>query len=517
MTTDLKKIALFSLIPSTVIAAAVALLNPGRQPVIGFAAAFLLGWLSSFLLTLTCARTGCPRLIVLLTAISFAIRFLIGVILFAALPVYGHNEAPPQAGYLYLDAYQRDMDAWKLAESGGSLALAFTDEFHTDQYGGLLSLSGAVYRFLSPDAHRPLLILILTAFFTSLGLPFFWKAVSQRWGKKTALASAWLYALYPESIILGASQMREPILIGLSAVAFWGVIAWKTDKKKALSALIPSLLGLAFISVKAGASIALILGIWFWIENMLPSVRPSWRLIGSGLLSAGILIGVIFSWGWLMDSAKWDLYLMEASSGRIQFELENIGGRFRTPFIIGYGLAQPVLPAAIVYPGIAITRSVAIIRSIGWYILAPLLTAGLIMILTEKKKEDKRVLLLFILFVIAWIIISSARAGGDQWDNPRYRSIYLVWMVMLGGWSWVQTVTNRSSWLWRLIVLEAIYVGYFLHWYISRYLGWFKRPPFWHMIQILALYGVVIIVGGFLFDLVYNKFRKSRQSSGKTE
>jgi uncharacterized membrane protein required for colicin V production len=68
-----------------------------------------------------------------------------------------------------------------------------------------------------------------------------------------------------------------------------------------------------------------------------------------------------------------------------------------------------------------------------------------------------------------------------------------------------------------LVVLEAIYVGYFLHWYISRYLGWFKRPPFWHMIQILALYGVVIIVGGFLFDLVYNKFRKSRQSSGKTE
>jgi hypothetical protein len=517
MTTDLKKIALFSLIPSTVIAAAVALLNPGRQPVIGFAAAFLLGWLSSFLLTLTCARTGCPRLIVRLTAISFAIRFLIGVILFAALPVYGHNEAPPQAGYLYLDAYQRDMDAWKLAESGGSLALAFSDEFHTDQYGGLLSLSGAVYRFLSPDAHRPLLILILTAFFTSLGLPFFWKAVSQRWGKKTALASAWLYALYPESIILGASQMREPILIGLSAVAFWGLLAWKTNKRKALAALIPSLLALVFISVKAGASLTLALGIWFWLENLLPHIRPSWRLVSSALLLAAVLGGVYLYWDWLVDSARWDLYLTEIASGRVQFELEFIGGRYRTPFIVGYGLTQPVLPAAIVYPSIPLARAVAIFRAVGWYALVPMMASGFILVWTKKRKGDRRVLLLFFLTVIAWTLLSSARAGGDQWDNPRYRSIFLVWMVLLAGWAWMETIARRSPWLWRLVLLELIYIGYFLHWYISRYQGLMVHMRFWRMVTLLGRYALVIILGGLIFDLVYNKVRKSRQSSGKIE
>ena len=117
---------------------------------------------------------------------SFALRLVIGIILFAALPVYGYDEAPPNNGYLYLDAYARDTDAWQLASSGDSLLTAFQNEFRTDQYGGLLSLSAAIYRTFSPDAHRPLLILILTSFFTSLGLPFLWKAISTRWDEKTA-------------------------------------------------------------------------------------------------------------------------------------------------------------------------------------------------------------------------------------------------------------------------------------------------------------------------------------------
>ncbi len=517
MITDLKKISLFCLIPSTLIAGAVAFLNPGQQPVIGFAAAFLLSWLSSFLLALTCAKTNCPRSIVRLTAISFGLRFLIGLILFAMLPVFGHNEAPPQAGYLYLDAYQRDMDAWKLAESSDSLALAFTDEFHSDQYGGLLSLSGAIYRFLSPDAHRPLLILILTAFFTSLGLPFFWKALHQRWGEKTALASAFLYALYPESIILGASQMREPILIGLSAIAFWGVIAWNTEKRKALVALVPSLLALVFISMKAGASLMLAMGIWFWLENLLPRIKPSWQLASSALLLVAVFGGVYIYWDWLVDSARWDLYLTEIASGRVQFELEFIGGRYRTPFIVGYGLTQPVLPAAIVYPSIPLARVVAIFRALGWYALVPLMASGFILVWAKQTKEDRRVLLLFFLTVVAWTLLSSARAGGDQWDNPRYRSIFLIWMVLLAGWAWVQTITRRSPWLWRLVLLELIYIGYFLHWYISRYQGLMVHMRFWRMVALLGRYALVILVGGFLFDLVYNKVRKSRQSSSKTE
>jgi len=42
------------------------------------------------------------------------------------------------------------------------------------------------------------------------------------------------------------------------------------------------------------------------------------------------------------------------------------------------------------------------------------------------------------LWVIAWvwIVVSSYRAGGDQWDNPRYRVIFLLWQALLAAYTW---------------------------------------------------------------------------------
>ena len=239
-----------SILPALLVGSAVAFLNPGSRPIIGFAAAFILTAICSLCLKLVCSRLKVNRSASLATAVSFALRLVIGIILFAALPVYGYDEAPPNNGYLYLDAYARDADAWQLASSGESLLTAFQNEFSTDQYGGLLSLSAAIYRTLSPDVHRPLLILILTSFFTALGLPFLWKAISSRWDEKTANVSAWIYALYPESVILGASQLREPILIGLSAVTFWGVVEWSRNRRSAVIALCLGAAGMVFISIK---------------------------------------------------------------------------------------------------------------------------------------------------------------------------------------------------------------------------------------------------------------------------
>ena len=57
---------------------------------------------------------------------------------------------------------------------------------------------------------------------------------------------------------------------------------------------------------------------------------------------------------------------MESSSGRIQWEVELLGEQFRSLFIIAYGMVQPVLPAAIMYPGIPINRAISIFRASGW-------------------------------------------------------------------------------------------------------------------------------------------------------
>jgi hypothetical protein len=225
------------------------------------------------------------------------------------------------------------------------------------------------------------------------------------------------------------------------------------------------------------------------------------------IFAAGIYLG----WSWLVDSSKWDLYLMESASGRIQWELELVGRQFRVPFIIAYGLAQPVLPATLVYPGIPITRAVAVFRSIGWYLLMPLMATGFISLFTQKNKKGRRILLLFFSVIIVWTVISSARAGGDQWDNPRYRSIFLIWMSLTAGWAWVQTITKHTFWLWRLLLVELIYTSTLVQWYLNRYYDLFTRLPFWPMIKLLLAIGAVIIGGGVLFDFGYAKYKEREE------
>lgn len=501
---------IWSAVAGAVVAAPVAWLNPGTQPVRAFVISFLLAGFSWWIISSTFRWLEVNGTARLTAALAFGLRLLIGIILFATLPIHGYDEAPPNNGYLYLDAYKRDTDAWALASSGQSLAGAFSNEFATDQYGGLLSFSAGLYRLLSPDAHRPLLVLILTSFFAALGLPFFWKSVYDRFGEKASNFSAWIYALYPESIILGASQMREPILIGLSAVAFWAVLKWREDRKRSILFMFISALLMTFISIKAAAAIALVLAIWFWMENLYPKMNKTWRLISYALFALVIIAGIILGWEWLVDSSRWDLLVMEGSSGRIQWEVELIGERFRVPFIIGYGLAQPVLPAAIIYPGLPITRSIAIFRASGWYLLVPMLISGFILLWKKQPKQEQRILLFFFLTVIIWTVISSARAGGDQWDNPRYRAILLVWMAFLGGWSWAEAIKKRSPWVWRLLFLEIVYIGFFIHWYLSRYYGLFKRMDFWPMVRLLGGIGIAVIFGGLIFDLIYNKVRKDQ-------
>ena len=488
----------------------VAILNPGEKPLAGFISASLLTFTSLFALGWLWQKFGGGRTLAWAIFLTFLLRLCLGIFLFIALPVFGYDEDPTNAGYLYLDAYRRDSDAWQLASSGAPLTAAFQEEFATDQYGGLLSLSAAVYRVFSPDGHRPLLILILTSFLSALGLPFFWKVIKSYWDEKTATAATWFYALYPESVILGASQMREPMLIGLSAVAAWGILEWKNHRGRSLTALGLSFAGMLFLSFKAAGAIFIVMAVWFWLENIQPKAGKILRTAGYVLLVVMLLTGVYLSWSWLVDSSKWDLLLMETASGRLQWEIELIGEQNRAPFIIAYGMAQPVLPAAIIYPGIAINRAISIYRALGWYLLAPLLITCLLIIRKEESRHKRLLLFLFLILTVVWSLISSTRAGGDQWDNPRYRSIFTIWMLIPAAWAYMTTLRSRSHWLWRLLALEFIYIGFFIQWYLSRYYAIFKRMDFWPMVRLLGGIGFVIIFGGFVYDQITKKARQRK-------
>ena len=110
---------------------------------------------------------------------------------------------------------------------------------------------------------------------------------------------------------------------------------------------------------------------------------------------------------------------------------------------------------------------------------------------------------------VVWTLISSARAGGDQWDNPRYRSIMLIWMLIPAAWAYVTTLEKRSPWLWRLLALEVFYIGFFIQWYLSRYYGIFKRMNFWPMVRLLGGVGFAIIFGGLFYDWFKKKIKEN--------
>ena len=62
----------------------------------------------------------------------------------------------------------------------------------------------------------------------------------------------------------------------------------------------------------------------------------------------------------------------------VQYLLEKMPTWAQLPFIVAYGMLQPVLPAGLVAPAPWIWKSLAIFRAVGWYALIPLLVYGLI-------------------------------------------------------------------------------------------------------------------------------------------
>ncbi len=198
----------------------------------------------------------------------------------------------------------------------------------------------------------------------------------------------------------------------------------------------------------------------------------------------------------MREAVKWDVYQLERGSGKVQRLFEQMPEWLHLPFVTVYGIFQPVLPAAFVEPTMLIWRIIAILRALGWYAMLPMLILSFVAAAGEGE-EKKRRLFFWLSFVVwGWILFTALRGGGDQWDNPRYRSILFVWQAILAGNVWVWWRESGSAWFQRALAMELVFLIVFGQWYASRYYYLGRQLPFAQMMAvILGLWALIFVWG----------------------
>ena len=501
--------------------------------------AWLKGWLVfSFLLALvvgilyvtwrTVIGRHLEKSLLLAVTVAFLLRLWVGAALTQLLPVVGYPDSQEhQAGYTFTDAYMRDRQAWELANTGEPLHTTFSGQYSGDQYGGMLALEAWLYRSLSLDFHRQTLVVTLTAGVAALGVIFIWKA-SQIWrGRLLANLAAWILALYPESVLLGSSQMREAFVISAVAITIYSLMRMleKPDTgKRSFGWLGYLAVGMAILALFQPPMLIISLGLLFgfWLldtRNGLYRKQP--HAIGVAVLFVCLLVialivaasilanlpslqssGTLGIFGdWLAHNFAFQTYLTERSSGMFQKLLESLGEQWTWLLVMVYGIAQPVLPALVGDPSAApIMRWIGFLRAAGWYALAPFLVYGALASL-RARREDRRVQLVFLsLAVWAWAIIAAFNGGADQWDTPRYRTLLLAWQALLAAWAWDWARLKQDAWLGRWLMVEAVFVGMFTEWYASRYFPSLPHVDIFATIAITLLLSVLILIVGWVKD-----------------
>ncbi len=441
------------------------------------------------------------------------IRLAAGVLWFTGLPSWGYGTEVEMGGYIMADAHARDTAAWELAQSNNPLFSAIGENRQVDQYGGMLFLSGLVYRYLGGEQHQPLLMIVITASISSLAVLFSWAFTARLWGDNAARVAAWILALFPDAIILGSSQMREAFLMTLVTAAIYGLVRYIQDRSRMGIAwlVISLLLMLPFSPPIAGVFLLMIIILALSMDGwqLLRQTR-FWIILAGVAIIAGI--GIWLAWEqiapegisnpfalvawWFQESARWQAYFVKRSSQLIRRIINTTPDWVNTPILIGYGVLQPFLPGALLDQGLPIWKGIAIWRSVGWTLMLPFLLVAPILLI---KSQEKRKLLIG-LAIVVWmgILIAAFRSGGDLWDNPRYRVVFIGLQAGLVAWVWYSQRDTKNPWLWRIILGLAIILAWFIPWYLQR-----SDQIIWPVDNVFATLGLGLVSVAIVFLVLY--------------
>jgi hypothetical protein len=312
--------------------------------------------------------------------------------------------------------------------------------------------------------------------------------------------------------------MREPYLLTFSAFALWGFVslfhrAERNDEhsRNGWIWLTAGLLGMLLVSpVVTLVTIVLLVG-WLFFANEQRQI--SWQaivtiavvfILGLFFLSASLNRSGEFNStsplhvinDWLNSAMKWDAYQLEQDSGWVQKIFDEGPAWIRLPFIAIYGIFQPVLPATFIHPTKLIWAVIGLLRAVGWYALLPMLILSLGAAAGAASGKVRNSILWISLVVWIWILLSALRAGGDLWDNPRYRTILFLWDSILAAYVWIWWRETHNAWFTRIFAMEAVFLLVFTQWYASRYFHWGGQLPFVVMVAlILGVWAVMLGVG----------------------
>jgi hypothetical protein len=459
-----------------------------------------------------------PRWLLYVLIGAALLRLAMGALFFAALPVWGHGTPAEIAGYVMGDAARRDSVAWKLGQSTNPLSAAFDANRSVDQYGGLLFLSALIYRYFGSVYHQPLLMVVLAAACSALGVLFSWAFARRMWGEKAAAITAWAVCLYPEAVLLGSSQMREAFTIPMVAAAFYGLARYRDDRSRSglvwmLAAVLvttyfSTLFGILLLGALMLAAVVLlkppssktVQSRWFWISLvvlLIIGMAVLWltlREVTPPKLTNPI---AMLSW-WLRKSAALQSYLSEHASGWTQKLFKLSPEWLHLPMLLIYGVVQPFLPAALVVGSEApIWHWITIWRSIGWTILLAFLAFAPFHSLRKNGKQALMGVMTFIIWVL--ILVAAFRGGSDMWDNPRYRAIFACLQIALAAQIWVEEERSRDPWLKRALLMAVAILVWFFPWYLLRYysIGWSITDPF-RILGLGIVCGVLLVIADWV-------------------
>jgi hypothetical protein len=441
-----------------------------------------------------------PRWLARLLLGAALLRLAMGAIWFIALPLWGHESPTEQAGYVMADAHERDQSAWELSQSEKPLTRAFQGRYQKfDQYGGLLFLSAFLYRYLGGEIHSPLQIVVITAAISALGVLFVWAYSRRSWDDGVAHLAAWGFALYPEAVLIGSSQMREAFTMTLTIAAFYGLVRyWRDRSRVSLALILGALVLTAPLSPPAAGILVVMLVLQAvfigrpLLQGQLTQNRRLWLILG-GLVFL-ILIGIWMSWSrfapegvtnpialigwWVRKSAQWQAHLSERASGWVQRIFDSTPEWTHYPLLLAYGVVQPFLPAALIdITSVRIWRWIAIWRAMGWALLLPFLLYAPLRAWSKKGDRISRGL-----SVVVWssILMASFRGGADMWDNPRYRVMFVGLQIALASWAIYKQRRDPDPLFKHVILGVLIILAWFVPWYLWRYihLPWPIEEPF---------------------------------------